>query len=131
MPVDQERAFVRVAVAAQNQVDAEVLENGQCVLPHLHQLDLRVRVVRAFRVRRMMPVRDDPRLRIGREIALKPGEHRARWRSVGLERFELDEMDVGIVERIVGFGAGRNTSRFTLLWQREDVVVRARIRCGI
>ena len=76
--VDQERPLVGVTVAAKYQVDAEVLQNRERVLPHLHQLDLGVRVVGAVRVRRVMKVDDNPGLRVSREIPLDPREHRAR-----------------------------------------------------
>ena len=51
-----------------------------------------------------------------------------RGGSVGLERLQADEVDVGVVERVVRLGARREPARFAGLGQREDVVVRAGLR---
>src|SRR5438876_3568195 len=53
--IDEEGALVGMAMAGQNEIDTTLLENGQGVLPHLDELRLGVRVVRALAVRRMVP----------------------------------------------------------------------------
>ena len=61
-----------------------------------------------------MPEGDHPRLRVGGEIALEPREHRAGRRAVRLERVEADEMDVGVVERVVRLGPRGDAARLAL-----------------
>ena len=123
MAIDQEGALVGMAVAGQNEIDAAGLENGQGVLPHLDELHLGVRVVRAFAVGRMVPIGDDPVLPRGGEICPEPGHHRTVGRAIGLEGIQDDEVDVAVVEGVEGLGAGGNAAGLTVPWEREDVVV--------
>ena len=105
MAIDEEGALVGMAMAGQNEIDTTLLENGQGVLPHLDELRLGVRVVRALAVRRMVPESNDPVLLRGGEVCLEPRHHRATRRAIGVERVQDDEVDVSVVEGVVGLGA--------------------------
>src|SRR5207249_5457649 len=79
MPIEQIRAFVGVAVAAEHQVHPMALQNRVGILAHLFEFGLRVRIVRALAVGRMVPVGNEPLLSVGRQIGLQP-------RQQGLDR---------------------------------------------
>ena len=111
-------------MTAQHQIDAVFLEDRQGVLAHLDQPALDVGIVRTLGVGRMVPIGDDPVL-IGRhQVVFEPRKHGAARRVARPERVEHDEVDVGVVERIVGLGARRQTARLAGRRQREDVVIR-------
>ncbi len=124
MAVDQDATLVRVAVAGEYEVDAVRLEDGQRVLAHVDQAALNVRIVRAFGVRRVMEEGDDPVGRRRREIVFEPGRHRFVDRAVDVVGIEADEVDVGVVERVIRFRARGDAARFAGRRQREHVIVR-------
>ena len=55
MAIDEERALVRVTVAAENEIDAVIFQERQEVGAHLGGFSAGVGVVGPARVRRMMP----------------------------------------------------------------------------
>ena len=125
--IDEERSFVGMAVARQHQIHAIALQDGHGVLPHLDQLDLAVRLVRAVAVRRVMPVGDDPVLIGDRQVVLQPVQHDpalVRGRAIRAVRVQNDEMDVGVIERVVGLGSGGQPARLARGRQAEDLKVR-------
>ena len=62
MPIDQVGPFIVVAVSAEDQVDAVILQDGNDVGPHLDHVAVVVEgvvgVVGSFRVRRAVPEGD-------------------------------------------------------------------------
>ena len=125
MPVEEEGALVHVRVAAEDEVHTRRLEDRIHVLAHLDELDLRVRVVRAFRVRRVVPVRDDPSLRRGREVGGEPREHGTAREPAHVVRVEAHEVDVSGVEGVVRLGPRRDPAGFGRLREAEEVEVDA------
>ena len=77
VPVEEIRALVRVAVAAEHEVHSAGFENRLEDSPHFDVLGLRIRIMRTLRVRRMMIECDDPFLRSCGEIVGEPLLHRA------------------------------------------------------
>lgn len=75
MAIDELAALVTVAVPAQHQINSAGFEDGHNVLAHLNQFGFRVRIVRAFGVRRMMPERDEPAVGRHGEIGAQPDRH--------------------------------------------------------
>ena len=105
VPVDQEGALVRVTVAGEHQVHAVALQYRQRVRPHFDQPQLGVRVVGAAAVGRMVPERDGPVLRRCGQIRGGPSQHGPGNRTIGPLRVQHHEVDVAVVERVVGLGA--------------------------
>ena len=66
-----------MTVAAQDQVHPVSFQDGHEILPHFQQLDFRVGVVAPLGIRRMMPERDQPGIRVGLEVCLQPESHGA------------------------------------------------------
>ena len=104
--VEEERPLVRVAVPAQHQVHPAVFQDRVDVLAHLDEVRFGVRVVRALGVGGVVPVSDRPVGRVGGEIVLQPGGHGPGGRTAGGERVQADEVDVAVVEGVVGLRAG-------------------------
>jgi hypothetical protein len=132
--VDEVAPLVGVAVTREHQVDPEVLEDRQRELSNLDLVQLDVRVVEdALAVRGLVPERDQPVGIRGGEVGFEPGEHgrprgRVHDRVLGVED---DEVDVAVVERVVGLGSGRHAPRFTVGRKREDVEVGPGLRQAI
>ena len=130
--VKQIGAFVGVAVAVEDEIDAPRLEHRHDFAPHVAHgpfaVLVLVRVVRAFGVGRMMTVGDAPVLAVGSEIGLEPPEHQAVGRAIAVGRVEADEMDVGVIERIVGLRPGHHAASLPLRRQSEQVEVHTRLR---
>ena len=115
-----------MTVAAQHEVHAACFENRQRILPHLDQLRLRVRIVRAFRVRRVMPEGDNPVLRRRSEIGLEPSEHRASRSADRCHRIKADEMNAPVVKRVIFLRARGHAARLGGCRQVEDAEIRRR-----
>ena len=115
MPIEQIRAFVGVAVAAEHQVHPMALQNRVGILAHLLEFGLRVRIMRALAVGRMVPVGNEPLLGVGTQVGLQPRQHRPTGRAVTIRRIQADKVDVGIVEGIVRFSARGHAAGLPLL----------------
>ena len=131
MAVEQVAALVGVAVAGEHQVDAQALEDRQRVLAHVGHPTVGVGVVRPLAVGRMVPVGDHPVAAVGGEVGGQPGEHGAGGRAVALEGVEADEVEVAVVERVVGLGPRRHAARLGGPRQGEDVVVGTGLGGGV
>ena len=68
-------------MAAQNEINTCLFEDGQCILAHVGELRIRIRVVRTLTVRRVVPVGDDPLCSSRNKVAGEPGHHRTGTRS--------------------------------------------------
>jgi len=112
MTAEQVGTLVAVAVSAQHQIDAAGLEDGQKILTHLDQLGFGVRVMRSLGVGGVMPERDDPGGGGAFEVELKPPGHGAVGRPVRRHGIQADEMDVGVVKRVVAFRARGDAAGF-------------------
>ena len=124
LPVQEDRALIAVAVAAEDHVHPAVLEDGVEPLPHPLQGSLGIRVVRPFAVRRVMPVGHDPVLGRRRQVVPQPVGHRPARGEVGPLRIQADEVDVAVVVGVVGLRPGRQAARFAVPRHRKDLVVR-------
>ena len=119
MAIEQIGTLIRVAVPAEDQVHAVGLEDRQEVLAHFDQLKFGVGIMRSLRVRRMVPVGDDPLLGSGLQVQLQPHRHVAGWGTVGGHRIEAYEVDVGVIERVIVLRLRRLSARLAGRGQRE------------
>src|SRR6266446_3737018 len=81
--------------------------------------------MRALAVGGMVPVGNEPLLSVGTQVGLQPRQHRPTGRAIDVSRIQADKVDVGIVEGIVGFGAGGYPAGLPTLRQGKDVIVGA------
>ena len=121
--VQQVRAFVSVAVATQHEVHTVRFEQRQKVLPHLDQCGFRIGVVAPLGVGRVMPEGDQPILRRVVEVGTQPVGHRPGCGAARSHRVQADEVNVAVVERVVILRARSDSAHFSVLGQREDLVV--------
>ena len=128
VPVEEEGAFVCVAVAAEHEIDPARFQDRQDVRADLDELRLRVGIMRALRVRRVMPEGDDPVLRRGLKIGLEPCEHCAPRRAARRHRIQADEVNPAVIERVVFLRARGDAARLAVGWIVEDLEVRNRQR---
>ena len=126
--IDQVRALVVVAMAGEGEVCAVAVEQLHGVLAHLDHFRLGIRVVDTLAVRRMVPVGDDPVLRRRSQILREPGHHRAACGSITADRVEDDEVNISVVERVIGLGTRRLPSRLGRRGQGKDVEIDAGLR---
>ena len=72
---------------------------------------------------RAVPEGYDPVALSGCKILFQPCQHRAAGDLRGQFGIETDEVDVGVVKRIIPFTAGGQPTRSSILGQIEDVIV--------
>ena len=115
-PVDRVSALEGVAMPVHDNVRAVGFEDGVEVFARGLAHGVGVRVVEVLAVRRLVPVGDDPRLGVAGQIVGEPlelggGGSGAAAVVVGVQ---ADEMDVGVVERVVVLAAGGRAAAFAL-----------------
>ena len=101
------------------EIDAVIFEVRNHVLPHLVPIDLGVGIVAALAVGWMVPVGDDPVLRRVGKVGLEPGQHCAAGGPGDVGGVQDDEVDIGVVERVVGFRTRSEAPCFTACGERE------------
>ena len=120
--MDEVRALPVVRVADQDQVYSVGLEDRQDIFPHVGLFVAGVGAA-TFRVRRMVPVSDDPILGGAAEVIFQPDEHWVARVPGGIVRIQDDTVDVAVVKGVVSFGAGGHPPGFTIGGQGENIVV--------
>ena len=104
-----------MTVAREHEINTVGFEQRQRVFAHINQRALAIGIVRAFRVRRVMPKGDKPILLTGRQIIFEPGKHRAVDGPISVVRVEHDEVNIRAVERVVGFRPGCQATGLSIL----------------
>ncbi len=126
--MQQAGALIGVGVAGQHQIDAMGLEDRHDHRTHVGFDAAVIGIVAALAVGRVMPGRDGPFRRIVGKVAFQPGDHplpeafAAVDAEIGVEH---DDVDVPVVEGVVGFGAGSHTAGDTVDGKAEHFVVGA------
>src|SRR5437868_624532 len=102
MTIQKIGALITMTMPSEDQIDAARFEQREEVRAQCDLRRVEIRVVRTATVRGMMPIRDQPLVCIGIEVAHEPTKHRAIGRKVPW-RQECHEMNVPIIERVVEF----------------------------
>src|SRR2546423_734864 len=99
-----------MAVAAENEVRAAFLKDGNGVEAHLDLFSFKVRVVRSVAVRWVMPEGDDPILRRSGQIGPQPCEHWTVRETILTKGVEANKMRIAIIKRVIRFCSRRRST---------------------
>ena len=125
--LEQVAPLIVVGMTGQYQVDTSRLQDGEEIFPHLNHSSPAVfevvGVVSSLGVGRVVEEADFP-VACGRfQIGFQPLSHGSCRASVRILRIQTDEMDVGVIERIIGLGPAGEATRLSQGGEGENVVI--------